>query len=297
MGMKPARDAVKHIPHFITEKAKLLEAAGIDQAHSEIEWILCHVTNLDRLHLYLNGIELLSDARLKQIDEIITKRLTRYPLQYILEESFFFGRKFFVSAAVMVPTPETEGLVERALGFARIHKLSSPRILDIGTGSGVIAVTLACELPDASVLALDISRDALEVAAKNANTLSVNNKIKFRQSDLFASLDDTDIKNKFDLILSNPPYIAEPDYAGLMPEVHADPQISLTSGEEGMDIIKRIIIEAPRYLAPNGRIIFEIGYDQSVKVAALTECDDRYTSIDIIKDLNDIDRLIILGCD
>lgn len=282
------------LPEFIARKAKVLESFGVESAAAEVEWILCFVTGFDRLHLYLHGADFLTQERLERIDEIIEKRLSRYPLQYILEESWFYGRKFFVSPAVMVPTPETESLVLRAIGFVKNNKLKEPRVLDIGVGSGVISVSVAAEIVDAAVVALDISEEAIEVARRNAEDLKVADRIEFRQSDLFESLKQGE---KFDLILSNPPYIAEPDYAGLMKEVLADPKISLVAGAEGMDIIKELIGHAPDYLADGGRIMFEIGYDQSEKVAALTETDERYTSIEIIKDLNDIDRIVILGCD
>lgn len=282
------------LPEFIARKAKVLESFGVESAAAEVEWILCFVTGFDRLHLYLHGADFLTQERLERIDEIIEKRLSRYPLQYILEESWFYGRKFFVSPAVMVPTPETESLVLRAIGFVKNNKLKEPRVLDIGVGSGVISVSVAAEIVDAAVVALDISKEAIEVAQRNAEDLKVADRIEFRQSDLFESLKQGE---KFDLILSNPPYIAEPDYAGLMKEVLADPKISLVAGAEGMDIIKELIGHAPDYLADGGRIMFEIGYDQSEKVAALTETDERYTSIEIIKDLSDIDRIVILGCD
>lgn len=282
------------LPEFIARKAKVLESFGVESAAAEVEWILCFVTGFDRLHLYLHGADFLTQERLERIDEIIEKRLSRYPLQYILEESWFYGRKFFVSPAVMVPTPETESLVLRAIGFVTNKKLKEPRVLDIGVGSGVISVSVAAEIVDAAVVALDISEEAIEVAQRNAEDLKVADRIEFRQSDLFESLKQGE---KFDLILSNPPYIAEPDYAGLMKEVLADPKISLVAGAEGMDIIKELIGHAPDYLADGGRIMFEIGYDQSEKVAALTETDERYTSIEIIKDLSDIDRIVILGCD
>lgn len=282
------------LPEFIARKAKVLESFGVESAAAEVEWILCFVTGFDRLHLYLHGADFLTQERLERIDEIIEKRLSRYPLQYILEESWFYGRKFFVSPAVMVPTPETESLVLRAIGFVKNNKLKEPRVLDIGVGSGVISVSVAAEIVDAAVVALDISKEAIEVAQRNAEDLKVSDRIEFRQSDLFESLKQGE---KFDLILSNPPYIAEPDYAGLMKEVLADPKISLVAGAEGMDIIKELIGHAPDYLADGGRIMFEIGYDQSEKVAALTETDERYTSIEIIKDLSDIDRIVILGCD
>jgi release factor glutamine methyltransferase len=284
---------VTHLPKYIAEQAVILEKAGVESAAAEIEWILCHVLNLDRLNLYLYGANLLNDENRKRVDEIVARRATRYPLQYILEESWFYGRRFFVSPAVMAPTPETELLCETAVKFIGQSGILTPGILDVGVGSGVIAVTMALEAPTAHVVALDISPDALVVARRNALEHQAQFRIEFRQSDLFASIRDNE---RFDLILANPPYIAEPDYAGLDPEVLADPKIAMTAGADGLDIIRRIVKQAPDHLAAGGRIIFEIGFNQAEKVARLTEVDARYESIDILRDLNDIDRIVILSC-
>ena len=284
---------ITHLPKFISERATVLEAAGVDSAAAEIEWILCHVLEVDRLNLYLHGVELLNHERIEQIDRIVERRATRYPLQYILEESWFYGRKFFVSPAVMAPTPETELLCEQAIKFLRTRETCCPRALDVGVGSGVIAVTVALEVPTSHVIALDISPEALAVARRNGSQLCRGFRIEFRQSNLFAAVRDSE---RFDVIVSNPPYIAEPDYPTLMPEVLADPKIAMTAGEEGLDIIKVLVAKAPDHLAPGGRLMFEIGYGQAEKVAKLTEQDERYDSISILRDLNNIDRIVILSC-
>jgi len=281
------------LPSFIAEQAKRLEAAGIASAAAEIEWILCHVLEVSRLDLYLHGAELLTEKRRKRIEEIIQRRLTREPLQFILGEAFFYGRRFVVTPAVMVPTPETEGLVERALGFIRMAGIESPHILDVGVGSGVIALTMMCELPTAHVVGIDISPSALEIARHNADVLAVNERVELRVSDFFSAIDE---EEQFHLILSNPPYIAEPDYRDLDPEIHADPKVAMTAGTDGLDCIRVIVREAPKFLRSGGRVMFEIGYGQAEKVAALVEADRRYASLDIIRDLNDIDRIVILGC-
>ena len=194
----------------------------------------------------------------------------------------------------MVPTPETELLCETAIGFVREKGLARPRLLDIGVGSGVIAVTVAAELDKCEVLAIDCSPEAIKVARRNATDLGVGDKIEFRQSDFFAEIRPDE---KFDLILSNPPYISDSEYNSLPPEVLADPKTALLAGEDGLDAIRVILHDAPDYLAEGGLIMFEIGYRQSQRVAELTENDDRYRSIVILKDLNDVDRVVALGCD
>ncbi|MDD3733089.1 MAG: peptide chain release factor N(5)-glutamine methyltransferase [candidate division Zixibacteria bacterium] len=284
---------MENLSKFISQKAALLEKVGIDQAKAEIELILCHLLEVDRLKMYLDGAKLLSDTVIARFDKILEKRLTRYPLQYILGEAWFYGRKFFISEAVMVPTPETELLCELAINFIRKRSLARSRILDIGVGSGVISVTLVGELEQATVLAVDISETALEVARYNATSLGGLDRIEFRLSNMFEAVGKDE---KFDLIVSNPPYITEEDYKILPPEVLADPKIALVAGEKGLDVIEELLRQAPDFLNDNGRLMFEIGYNQALWVVELTEKDKRYRSIDIVKDLNRVDRVIILSC-
>ena len=282
---------------FIAEHAPTLRAAGIDSADAEIELILCHLLQVGRLELVLHGAERLNNGLLEQFHEILKRRATRYPLQYILGECWFYGRKFAVTPAVMVPTPETELLCDSAVGFSRTKGYRKVRIVDLGVGSGVVAVTVALELKqigiEPTVVALDISNDAIAVAKSNAEKLGATGLIDFRHSDFFAALRGDE---QFDLILSNPPYIAEHEYERLPPEVLADPKIALTSGEEGLDAVKYLLREAPHYLADGGRIMFEIGYDQSERVMKLVADDHRFEAVTIFKDLADIDRVVILSC-
>ena len=282
------------LPLLIAKHSDRLVKAGIDQGLAEVEIILCHLLDVDRLKLYLDGEKQLQQQHLVQLEEIVQRRATRYPLQYILGEAWFYGRCFSVSPAVMVPTPETEMLCEAAMGFIRSREYKKPRILDIGAGSGVISVTLANEIQDCSITAVDISDEALEIARQNASKLGGEEKIEFLCSDFFSAVD---ANNGFDLILSNPPYISEDEYRELPPEVLADPKISLVADDDGLGAIASIIDAAPNYLAPGGRIMLEIGYNQADRVSLLTEKDDRFRSITILKDLNDIDRVVILACD
>ncbi len=277
---------------LIKEGEDKLREAGIDAASAEVEIILLTLLDVERIDLYLYGAKLIDDKIVEKFRKIIERRATRYPLQYILGEAWFYGRKFSVTEDVMVPTPETELLCEIAINFARFKKINQPTILDIGAGSGVVTVTMACELPDAAITAADISEAALRIARQNAQSYFAEDRITFICSDMFEALTPD---SRFDLILSNPPYISDDEYKDLPPEVLADPKISLVSGIEGMDIIRRLIDTAPEYLKENGRLMFEIGYNQADLIAKITESDNRYKSISIIKDLNDIDRVVILG--
>lgn len=276
---------------LIKDAEERLRQAGIESPAAEVELVLLHLLEVERIDLYLYGDRLINDNILAKFQKIIEKRATRYPLQFILKEAWFYGRRFFVSPDVMIPTPETELLCVTALNFLKYGKLNAARVLDLGVGSGVISVTVAAEYDKVEITAVDISENALKIAQKNAATFGVSKKVSFICSDLFDALDT---KQKFHLILSNPPYISDGEYNGLPPEVLADPKISLVSGSEGMDIINRIIRQAPNYLVEGGAVMFEIGYDQAEKVAKAVEQDERYKSYSILKDLNNIDRIAFL---
>jgi release factor glutamine methyltransferase len=274
----------------ISNAAKKLEAAGIEAGAAEAEIVLCELLDFDRLHLYLHGPSLVDDNLLREFDAIIDRRATRYPLQYILGSAWFYNRRFIVNEAVMVPCPETELLLESVLRIARSCKSNPVRLLDVGVGSGVIAVSAKLENEALDVTAVDISPDALGVARQNADALELDGQVRFIQSDLFESLDKNE---RFDIIASNPPYIADHEYPTLPPEVKADPKTALLGGEKGLDIIVRLLREAPDHLNRPGYLLFEIGYDQSKEVFALIENDSRYAEFSLLKDLADIDRIVI----
>jgi len=242
----------------------------------------------------MNGAELLNEEAVKRCDAVIDRRRERYPLQFILEEAWFYGRKFYVNPSVMAPTPETEVLCENALEFLKLVGKEKARILDVGVGSGVISVTMTAEAPGATVVALDISPEALEVARRNAHDLGVADRIELRQSDYFAALKRDE---QFDLILSNPPYIRDDEYPTLQKEVLCDPKIAMTSGPDGLDAIRAIMQGGPEHLARRGRIMFEIGYGQTNAIEELFREDRRYTEMRTFRDLAGLDRIVMLSCD
>ncbi|UCC43824.1 MAG: peptide chain release factor N(5)-glutamine methyltransferase [Candidatus Zixiibacteriota bacterium] len=280
------------VQQLIARAGAALESVGIESGRVDAEMILCHVLGLERLDLYLHGDRLLNEERLARVDGIVKRRQTRYPLQYILGEMWFYGRRFEVTEAVMVPTPETELLCEQAVKYLRSRSSLGARILDVGTGSGVIGITVACELPEVTVTAIDVSAEAIEIARRNAQQAGVADRVEFRRSDMFSAIK---LEERFGLILSNPPYVSRQDYTTVPPEVKADPMISIVSGEDGLDAIRRLLKDAPDFLAHDGRLMFEVGYDQAESVASITETDPRYRSIDIIRDYNDIDRIVVLS--
>ncbi len=279
-----------NINALIAEAGKKLQEVGIEAGPIEAELILEDLLDIDRLQLYLNGPSLITDDILKKFDAVVKKRLTRYPLQYILGNAWFYGRKFLVNEDVMVPTPETELLLESLLRAVRFCESDPVRVLDMGTGSGVVAVSAKLENPDLDIAAVDISPDALHVAQVNAERFDVAESIRFMQSDLFENIEPSE---RFDIIASNPPYITSGEYGGLEPEVLADPKVALVSGPKGLDIITRLVAESPDYLARPGFLMFEIGFDQADEVFAMVKGDGRYVDCSLFKDLSDIDRLVV----
>jgi release factor glutamine methyltransferase len=237
-----------------------LAEKGVANARREAEWLLCEATGLDRVGLYLNFDKPLSDEELAAYRALVVRRGKREPLQHILGSQEFDGLTFEVSPAVLIPRHDTETLLEQALQ----HAPSSRTILDIGTGSGCIAIALAKRLPEATITAVDLSPDALVVAQRNAEQHSV--AIEFLQGSFFEPL----AGRRFDLIVSNPPYITTADLAGLQPEVRDfEPNLALHGGADGLDAYRAIIAQAADHLQPGGWLWFEVGAGQATDVAAL----------------------------
>lgn len=226
--------------------------------------LLAHVCGLSHAQLITADQRALSPDEHQQLKRLVQRRCNGEPLAYVLGEAGFLGRLFKVSPAVLVPRPETEELVERAL--KGLNGISRPRVLDLGTGSGAIAISVALECPDASVVAVDVSADALMVARSNGARLGA--QIDWRQGSWFDPISNTE---RFDLIISNPPYIAadDPHLAG--DGVCVEPRLALTDGGDGLDCLRAIIANAPHYLADGGHILLEHGHDQGLAVRNLLD--------------------------
>jgi release factor glutamine methyltransferase len=234
-----------------------LAGKGIDNARLEAEWLLCAATGLDRVGLYLNYDKPLSDEELANYRALVTRRGRREPLQHILGSQEFCGLDFEVTPDVLIPRHDTETLVHEALSL--MPRAGS--ILDIGTGSGCIAVALAKQLPLATITAIDISGSALTIARKNAEKNGV--AIEFLQG----SLCEPVAGRYFDLIVSNPPYIASRDIEALEPEVrNFDPRSALDGGEDGLDIYRALIPSALSCMNPGSWLVVEIGAGQAQNV-------------------------------
>lgn len=268
---------------ILTWTKEYLGAKGIENARLEAEWMLCAATGLDRVGLYLNFDKPLNSVELAAYRAMVSRRARREPLQHILGTQEFCGLEFEVSPEVLIPRHDTEILVTEAL--ARIPGAHS--VLDIGTGSGCIAVVLAKSLPGAQVTAIDISLPALEVARRNAERHGA--AIEFLHGSLLASV----AGRCFDLIVSNPPYIPTNDISGLEPEVReGDPRCALDGGMDGLDIYRALIPAAIRQLNPGGWLLVEVGIGQAKEVAELFHDVDGYDSVITARDLGEVERVV-----
>ena len=259
---------------------------------TEAELLFSHILNCDRLSLYLDNKIILDRDKSLLVSSVLKRRFCAEPLQYILGKTEFMGLEFKVDASVFIPRPETEILVETALRYASTAR----EVLDVGTGSGCIAVSIAKLLPDTKVSACDVSEAALAVARENAELNQV--KINFFRSDLFLTHNSQPTLNlvptTYDLIISNPPYIPTSQIANLAPEIQYEPVIALDGGSDGLDFYRRIISEASAYLKEDGVLILEIGFGQKGAMKKISENSGAFAMIESLKDYNGIDRVIVM---
>ena len=255
---------------------------------NEAELVLTHVLNCDRLSLYLNKDSGLDKDKSAAVSDILKRRISGEPLQYILGSCEFMGMEFIVDKRALIPRPETEILVESVIKELRLAAKLSPKILDLGTGSGCIAVAIAKLFPQSILWASDISAEALQLAAQNARLNNVD--VKFIHADLFSGLEDT--QEKFDLIISNPPYIKLSQLGNLAKEISFEPLQAIDAGIDGLDFYRRIINQAAVYLNNNGLLAFEVGINQAALVKAMVSRKN-FSDIKIINDYNNIQRVVI----
>jgi len=277
---------VKSVSEILREATQILDSAGVPEARREAGSLLSFILRKDRTFLISHAEDPIDDSVISSFREVVERRASGEPLQYITGVQDFFGREFRVTPDVLIPRPETELLVEAALEF------SGSSLCDVGTGSGCIAVTLLCELPEARAVAIDKSPAALEIAKLNARALAVSERATFVMSDCFDALDPSEFQ--FDLIASNPPYVAEAIVAGLQREVRDhEPTIALSPGPDGLSMIRRLLQDAPPFLKPSGHLIMEIGFDQGEAVQRLIN-EQQWHLVGLRPDLQGIPRIVIL---
>ncbi|MGJ7915157.1 peptide chain release factor N(5)-glutamine methyltransferase [Massilia sp. LXY-6] len=262
-----------------TSLRELQASLPLDPLENRI--LLCHATGLSRVQLITRAEQALDEAQAARLETLVRRRLAGEPIAYIVGKREFFGLDFEVSDAVLIPRPDTELAVE--LAIERLPQ--NGRLLDMGTGSGAIAVAVAHARPDAAVTALDVSEAALEVARRNA----ANNqaRVRFLRSDWFSALDANE---SFELIVSNPPYIAAGDEHLSQGDLRFEPAGALTDHADGLSALRAIVGGSPRHLVPGGWLLMEHGYDQAASVRALLEAGG-YLDAQSWRDLAGIERV------
>lgn len=241
--------------------------------------------NVSRAKLIAYDNETPTPVQAEAFSGLLQRRLLGEPVAYILGEREFFGLSLAVTPDVLIPRPDTETLVESAL--VRIPQNKPYRVLDLGTGSGAIAIAIAAQCPQAQVTGIDRSESAVQVASENARRLQISN-VGFRVSDWFSAVGD----EVYDIIVSNPPYIAADDPHLIQGDLRFEPVTALASGEDGLDDIRHLVGVAPQYLAPNGWLMFEHGYDQATQVAQLLT-DAGFVEVASVPDLAGILRVTL----
>ncbi|SHJ65261.1 peptide chain release factor N(5)-glutamine methyltransferase [Paramaledivibacter caminithermalis] len=256
--------------------------------------ILCHVLKVDKLYLIMHKERILTKEEVYEYNEMIKKRLCGVPVQYIIGKQEFMGLDFHVEEGVLIPRPDTEILVEKVLNS--IDKDDKYNIVDIGTGSGAITISLAKYMEGSHVYSIDISKKALDIAAKNAESHGVLSRITFLNGSLFKPLNDIGVEGQIDILVSNPPYIPTADIENLQIEVSKfEPKLALDGGEDGLDFYREIINTAPKYVRSGGLIALEVGHDQARRVIELMKEKKGYVDIEITKDLSGIERVVSAG--
>ena len=247
---------MKTVKQVVLEVTNNLNSAGVAEPAANAEFIVCTILGKSRTEILAFGDSIFPLGKEEILNSVVKQKIEGKPLEYIFNSADFLGRKFYVDNRVLIPRPETEELVLKA---PKKLKHAPKNILDLCTGSGCIGISLALNYPSAQVICSDISAPALEVAKQNAATYKA--KINFVESDLFNNL-----QGKFDLIISNPPYIKENDIQTLSAEVKQEPRLAQIGGKEGTEIIEKIIQNAPKFLNPCGLLALEIGDKEGQKV-------------------------------
>ena len=275
-----------NIKQALEEAKNILKSNDFEDSNIIAKELLSYVLKKDKVYLTINSDTALTDTEYAEFTKYIEQIIDGKPVQYIIQKQEFMGMKFFVNEDVLIPQPDTEILVETVLDICERYGEQSLRILDLCTGSGAIAISLS-KILNTQVFASDVSTKALKVAEKN-NVMN-NTKVEFIESNLFEKING----EKFDIIVSNPPYIKNEEIKSLSKQVQNEPYIALAGGEDGLDFYRKIIDEAYKYINKNGYLCLEIGYDQKEDLIKLIKQNENYEYENCIKDLSNNDRCII----
>ncbi|WIV12210.1 peptide chain release factor N(5)-glutamine methyltransferase [Proteiniborus sp. MB09-C3] len=288
------------IADLIKKGLEALEEGEYNNPLLDSQLLLCNVLNVDKIYTYTHKDQVVDSHFVDKFLNLIDKRKSGYPIQYILKNQEFMGLDFFVKEGVLIPRPDTEVLVEYIIDIVNkgyFNNKDTIKIVDIGTGSGAITLSLAHYLENVHIYSIDVSDIALQVATENSKKLGLESKVTFLNGDLFEPLEKLKLQNSIDIIVSNPPYIPTNDIAGLQKEVaEYEPKLALDGGDDGLDFYRRIVKDSGKYLSDNGVLAMEIGYNQGAAVRKMLEEDKGnvpLSCVEIIKDLAGHDRVVV----
>jgi release factor glutamine methyltransferase len=269
-----------------------LEDAKCDTPHLDAQMILAHILQVERSWLFAHHEHALSAAETDAFTSLINRRMQHEPVAYLVGHKEFYGLDFVVDRRVLIPRPETELLVDSVIDHVTMREEQPVSVVDVGTGSGAIALAIAANCPNAYLFAIDLSLDALAIAQQNVRHLDVRNQVTLLQGDLLKPL-----PTKVDMIVANLPYITNSDYQHLMADVRDyEPQLALEAGPQGLDAIARLLEQAPHHLQDHGLIFLEIGHDQGEAVVHLARtCFPQALSIRLRQDYHGHDRLVMIA--
>ncbi len=271
--------------------ADYLASKGVESGRLDAEWLLASALGTERLQLYLKYDRPVGPEEREVFKQQLRRRACREPLQYILGRAAFRELELVADPRALIPRPETEVLVEEVLAWAKDRKWGLGTVMDIGTGTGAVSVSLAVEGVCEQIVATDISEGALEVARLNAQRHGVEALLDFRRGSLFEIVDAGEA---FDVIVSNPPYVATGERAGLQPEIRDwEPSEALFAGDEGLDVIQPLIAEAPEHLTDGGLLALEVGLGQAERVTRQIDDSGRFEPARVRRDLGGLPRVIM----
>lgn len=290
-GNKPSEAGT--LGSLMAHVRRRLDAAGVESADREARWLIEHALGLTSSSQLVDRARPVNPREMARVDEYVNRRAAREPLQYILGTQEFCGLEFEVNPAVLIPRPETELLVQEVM--RRLPQGVRSTVVEVGTGSGCVAVTLARAVPDARIVATDLSSQALDTARRNARRHGVETTISWLEGDLLSPLAGLNCHGIVTAIMSNPPYVREADWSGLQPEVSRfEPRMALVAGKRGTEFHERLLDEAVSYLAPGGLLAVEVGQGQSAHVCAIIETMPAYQRAEIVPDEAGIDRIVLV---
>ncbi|MBL8643151.1 MAG: peptide chain release factor N(5)-glutamine methyltransferase [Rhodospirillaceae bacterium] len=271
----------------ILETTATLKQAGVDNPRLDARLLVAHVLQADAAATFLRNDTALTDAQTAQLAQIVQRRVSREPVSRIIGTREFWGLPFEVISDTLDPRPDTETLVSAVIDHARRLKINAPRILDLGTGTGCIALALLQAIPEATAVAVDVNEEALRTAARNADRNHLAQRIHFARMSWMEGL-----SGPFDVIVSNPPYLSADDMARLEPEVRYDPALALYGGDDGLDCYRAIIGDARLALKTPALLAFEVGAGQAGPVVRLLE-ESAFRVVEIRSDLASIPRCVV----